>query len=357
MGTKRTAKVNLLANHALQLEPLATAQFGARIRFAPSSAADDIAALEARPQLLLSALNDAGGLLVLSGLHAITEDPTLLVRLSYLFGPEVENYHRTLSQSKLVHESVEHILVLCNKPPSGRQPPAQPTPPRTSQGALPVQFPHRLGWHTDQSFRRPPPDISLFYAVESAPKGQGQTLYASGTLAYDALSINLKDQVETLEGLHVYPWAGRSFEDVISGVKPSTLLPHQRPQRQPVKRIHPDTGKPALYLCEHGQMDWLQGPLVDMAPGAYDDGAKLLYTLMTHLTEPRFVYTHEWDVGDLVIHDNRNVLHSATWFDAEKHTRRMWRTTVMGNPGTLYDGEKRSWIPEPGVKPMDGLTE
>ena len=357
MGTERIEKTNVLSNPLLQAEPLPMVQFGARIRFDATKLSDEIATLEAQPQLLPNALNDAGGLLVLSGMHEITKDPGLLVRLSYLFGPEVENYHRTLSQSNLVHESVEHILVLCNKPPSSRQPPPQPQPPHTPRGTLPVQFPHRVGWHTDQSFRRPPPDISLFYAVESTPKGQGQTLYASGTLAYEALSSDLKSVVETLEGLHVYPWAGRSFEDVIAGVKPPALLAHQRPQRQPVKRIHPDTGKPALYLCEHGQMDWLEGPLVGMQPGPRGDGGKLLYDLMTHLTEPRFVYAHEWEAGDLVIHDNRNLLHSATWFDAEKHTRRMWRTTVMGNPGTLYDGEKRSWIPEPGVKPMEGLAE
>ena len=357
MASKSAVQPNVLSTGQLEVEALPRSAFGGRIRFAPPTAGADVAALEAHPRALSDVLYAAGGLLVLSGMNAITEDPALLVRLSCLLGPEVENYHHTLSQSHLVHESVEEILVLCNQPPSGRQPPPEPNPPRASQGELPVQFPHRVGWHTDQSFRRPPPDFSLFYAVTPAPKGQGQTLYASGTLAYEALSPTLKKRVENLQGLHVYPWAGRSFKDVKAGVEPSPLQPHQQPQRQPVVRVHPVTGKPALYLCEHGQMDWLEGPLVDMHPGPNGDGAALLYELMTHLTEARFVYAHDWEEGDLVIHDNRNLLHSATWFDTDNHTRRMWRTTVMGNAGPLYAAEKRSWIPELGVKPMEGLTD
>ena len=357
MASKSSTPASIFSAGRLEVEPLPEAVFGGRIQFDPAAARADMAALEARPQTLPNALIEAGGLLVLSGMNPITDDPTLLVRLSYLLGPEVENYHHTLSQSHLVHESVEEILVLSNLPPSGRQPPPQATPPRTEDGKLPVRFPHRLGWHTDQSFRRPPPDISLFYAVTPCPKGQGQTLYASGTLAYAALSPSLKQRVESLQGLHVYPWAGRSFTDVKSSVEPAVLQPHQYPQHQPVVRIHPVTGKPALYLCEHGQMDWLEGPLVGMQSGPHGDGAALLYELMTHLTDPRFVYAHDWDEGDLVIHDNRNLLHSATWFDTDKHTRRMWRTTVMGNPGPLYAGEERSWIPAPGVRPMEGLVD
>ena len=357
MASKSAPATGVLRTGRLEVEPLPEARFGGRIRFDPGHAVDDIAALEASPEALPGALIDSGGLLVLSGMDAITDDPSLLVRLSYLLGPEVENYHHTLSQAHLVHESVDEILVLSNLPPSGRQPPPRPTPPYTEDAKLPLQFPHRVGWHTDQSFRRPPPDISLFYAVTPCPKGQGQTLYANATLAYEGLSPALRKRVESLQGLHVYPWAGRSFGDVKAGVEPAVLQPHQHPQPQPVVRFHPVTGKPALYLCEHGQMDWLEGPLVGMQPGPDGDGKTLLYQLMTHLTEPRFVYAHDWDEGDLVIHDNRNMLHSATWFDTDKHTRRMWRTTVMGNPGPLYAGERRSWIPQAGVKPMEGLVD
>jgi taurine dioxygenase len=111
--------------------------------------------------------------------------------------------------------------------------------------------------------------------------------------------------------------------------------------------VHPVTGRKALYLCEGGQMDWLDGPLVGMEPGPHGDGARLLDELMAHLTRPEFIYVHEWDRGDLIVWDNRCLVHAATWFDAARHERLMWRTTVHGNPGVLYAGERKSWIPEP----------
>ena len=93
-------------------------------------------------------------------------------------------------------------------------------------------------------------------------------------------------------------------------------------------------------------MDWIEGPLVGMEPGPDGGGAALLYELMSHLTQRRFTYAHDWDAGDIVIYDNRSLAHSATWFDATRHDRLMWRTTVTGNPGPEYAGEKRSWIPD-----------
>jgi taurine dioxygenase len=94
-------------------------------------------------------------------------------------------------------------------------------------------------------------------------------------------------------------------------------------------------------------MDWLEGPIAGLSPGPNGEGAALLEALMTHLTQPQFVYVHEWTAGDLVVWDNRCLVHAATWFDTTIHTRLMWRTTVFGNPGPLYAGERKSWILEP----------
>jgi taurine dioxygenase len=220
-----------------------------------------------------------------------------------------------------------------------------PDPPLTADGKLPVQYPHRHGWHTDQSSRRPPPDISLFLAVLPVPRGQGQTLFANGTAAYDALPADLRRRIDGLDGLHVSAGAGRRREAVRAGTPPKPLAPTERPQPQPLVRIHPVTGRPALYLCEHGQMDWLEGPILGLEPGADGEGARLLDALMTHLTQPRFVHEHEWAPGDLVIWDNRCLVHAATWFDAAKEARVMWRTTVSGNPGAAYAGAGKSWLP------------
>ncbi len=320
-------------------KPLPGAAFGATIRLARPLGQE-------MPEGLPQALADAGGLLLLPGLTGITQDPRLLVKMSYLFGAEVEDYRTLLTRVTMAHETVPEIFMVTNMVAGSRPPPARPEPPLTADGKLPVQYPHRKGWHTDQSYRRPPPDISLFYAVTPVAKDRGQTIFASGTLAYEALPADLSAKVENLQGLHAQPGSGRSRGDAEAGKTPPPVLPHQRSQRQPVVRTHPVTGRKALYLCESGQMDWFDGPFVGMEPGPRGEGARLLDQLMSHYTRPEFVYVHEWTQGDVLVWDNRCLVHTATWYDADKEQRMMWRTTVRGNPGSLYAGEKRSWIPE-----------
>ena len=338
---------------AFDVSPLPSATFGRLVRLAYGGGAYAkavAAAAEADPDALPRALYAGDGLLLLPGMHGIADDPTLLARLSRLFGPEVEDYRRTLTAPHMVHENVPEIFIVSNMPPVGRQPPPRPEPPLTADGRLPTRFPHRRGWHTDQSYRRPPPDISLFFAVLPTPKGQGQTLFANGIGAYAALPAALKQRVDGLVGIHVKPRSGRSETAVRAGETPQPLRPHEQPQRQPVVRVHPVTGKRALYLCEAGQMDWIEGPFVGMQPGPDGDGARLLYEIMAHLTQPQFTYAHDWEQGDLVIWDNRSLVHAATWYDAAAQKRLMWRTTVRGNPGAEYAGEKKSWIPQDEAK-------
>ena len=123
----------------------------------------------------------------------------------------------------MVHETVPEIFLVSNLPPVNRMPPRRPEPPLTEQGELPTRFPHRRGWHTDQSYRRPPPDISLFLGVGPVRKDQGQTLFADGTAAYDALPPDLKARVEGLDGIHVSLSAKRSRIEVLEGVTPREL--------------------------------------------------------------------------------------------------------------------------------------
>jgi taurine dioxygenase len=327
------------------VRPLPGATFGGRlIAPAPGGALGLIEAAERAPDALPQALADCQGLMLIPHMDAIAEAPELLLRLSRLFGPEVENYRENLTPHNMVHTSVPEIFLVSNTPPASRPPPALPNPPLTDDGKLPTQFPHRKGWHTDQSYRRPPPDISLFFAVLPVPQGQGQTLFADCTAAYEALPPDLRARVDHLEGLHVQPKTGRSRDAVLAGETPKPLRPNQQPQRQPLVRTHPVTGKRALYLCEMGQMDWLDGPIVGMQPGPHGDGGKLVYELMTHITRAEFIYAHEWNKGDLVVWDNRCLVHAATWFDADRESRVMWRTTVSGNPGAAYAGERKSWI-------------
>lgn len=334
--------------------PLPDAHFGGRLELpgAPgattpigASAADWIAAAEAEPKALPDSLAQANGLLLIQGLDAIKDEPGLLVRLSRLFGPEIENYRENLTPANRVHATVPEILVVSNLPPANQMPPNPPEPLLTPDGKFPTQFPQRRGWHTDQSFRRPPPDISLFYAAAPARRDQGQTLFANTALAYDALAPELKAQVATLEGLHCSPGFGRGRVAVLAGETPRALQPHEQPQRQPMVRRHPVTGRRALYMCEVGQMDFIDGPIVGMEKGPHGAGEKLLFELMAHITRHDFVYVHEWTQGDLVIWDNRCLVHAASWFDAAAEGRVMWRTTVSGNPDPTYAGESKSWIP------------
>jgi len=326
--------------------------FGIRVDFGdagPKAAIDGVLQFA---DVLLERFADAGGLIVIKGLSGLKDAPEKLLEISTLFGPEVENVHQTLTAPRFFHE-VPEIMVLSNKPPCLHPPP--PKPPAGSSGEIRVQFPDQINWHTDQSYRRPPPDVSLLFSVTAPPADQGQTLYANCTAAYESLDAETCDLIDGLVGIHAPSWIGRTPWDVRDGVMPDALLPHQMPQPQPLVRVHPDTGKRSLYVCEEKQMDYVDGPIVGFETGPDGDGAALVRQLLIHITRPVNVYVHEWAEGDLVIGDNRCLLHCATWYDAETHAREMWRTTVMGNPGKAYAGEAKSWIPADGIKVMQGM--
>ena len=336
----------------LRITPLRDAGFGCRAEFDDVSVEAVLAGAGRHAAALLDAFYAARGLMIVPGLGALREAPRALVEFSRLFGPEVENYRETLTSERFFHADVDEILVLSNAPPC-----CHPPPPRagSGHGELAVQFPRQVNWHTDQSYRRPPPDVTLLLALDLPPPDQGQTLFADNTAALAALAPALRARIEGLEGIHAPSWVGRSRRAIETGETPLALLPHQLPQRHPLVRRHPVTGADSLYICEEKQMDYIDGPIAGLEPGPDGDGARLLRELLAHATRPEFVYVHRWTAGDLVIADNRNLLHCATWYDAARFTRLMWRTTVMGNPGEAYAGEARSWIPRDGSAIMAGM--
>ena len=249
-----------------ELTALPDASFGAVMRFpALSGAREVVAALEAEPETLGVEICARGGLFLVPDMHEISDEPELLLRLSKLLGPEVEDYRNSyafVNRRNLFdyHDTVPEIIQITNMPPIGTQPSPLPDPPLTEDGRIPVRHPHRTGWHTDQSFRRPPPDYSLFYAKQPVPQGQGQTLFADSTSAYAELPDAMKARIEGLEGIHVLPGMGRSDKAVREGEAPKSLAAHQQPQRQPLVRVHPVTGTKSLNLCGGGQMDFVTGP-------------------------------------------------------------------------------------------------
>jgi len=95
------------------------------------------------------------------------------------------------------------------------------------------------------------------------------------------------------------------------------------PVAQPVVRVHPETGKKALYISEK----------VKRFDGMTEDESRpLVEYLVRHATRPEFVYRHQWRKNDIVVWDNRNTMHQALGDFDETQLRHMERTTVLGTP-------------------------
>ena len=316
-----------------------------------------VAAAEAQKDELLAAIHSGRGLLLMRGLAGVASEPGLLVRLSQLFG-RAEDYREGRDAPAYLSDEHPEIAVISNAPPSSRDVPELPEPALSPSGGIPTQYPIRRGWHTDDSFRRPPPDFSLFFAARPTPRGQGQTLFADMSAAWDHLAPELRHEVEhgALRAAHTNPWISRSRDAVLSSAH---LLP--APPRaqafsgdaapsvwQPMVCDHPDTGRKALFLSDCCQLDFVDGPISSpsrtFSLGPHGEGNDMMRTLVSHCTCEQFVVVHDWEKGDLVVYDNRCTMHCATWFDGDAHRREMWRTFVRGNPSRAFgDPDRPSW--------------
>jgi alpha-ketoglutarate-dependent taurine dioxygenase len=182
-------------------------------------------------------------------------------------------------------------------------------------------------WHADSSYRLVPSDASLFYG-EIVPSEGADTLFADATAAYRSLDGAMKQRIDGLVAVHSLEtlrlWGQRHYPDRKQNVdNQAAAFP---PVQQPLVRPHPVTGAKSLYLCP-AVISHIEG--IDAA-----ESAALIETLIAHVTQPRYVYTHRWHKGDLVMWDNRAVLHTTSLFDHTRFQRLMYRTTVAGNaPG------------------------
>jgi alpha-ketoglutarate-dependent taurine dioxygenase len=159
-------------------------------------------------------------------------------------------------------------------------------------------------WHTDKPYHPAPPMLTMLHAVEVPTQG-GDTEFANTALAYGALPEPTKDRVAELRV---------AFRPAFDEARPGAV--------HPLVRTHPDTGRKALYLGNHS---------THIAGLAETDSATLLTELLDHATQPRFVYRHRWRVGDLVMWDNRCLLHRAVLDEhSGKHRRIMYRSIVKG---------------------------
>jgi alpha-ketoglutarate-dependent taurine dioxygenase len=173
-------------------------------------------------------------------------------------------------------------------------------------------------WHTDKSYHAVPSLMTMLHAVELPPAG-GDTQFANMVLAYRALPDTMKSRLATLRAIH--SWETSRLQ---SGSKPATEEEKRErpPVSHPIVRTHPETGEKALYIGNHAGS--IEG--FDEA-----EGRALLAELLAHATRPDFIYTHHWRPGDLVMWDNRALLHRAVAnYDMGQHRRVLHRTVVRG---------------------------
>ncbi len=174
-------------------------------------------------------------------------------------------------------------------------------------------------WHTDFSFALKPPLGSLLRAI-TVPEIGGDTMFANMYLAYDTLSAGMKELIAKLHGVHL---TGTRKIVELSMEREEERKRLNPPVAQPVVRIHPETGRKALYL----------GTKVKHFEGMTEDESKpLIDFLNAHATRPEFVYRHQWRRNDVLMWDNRCTMHMALGDYDEAELRHMERTTVIGTP-------------------------
>jgi alpha-ketoglutarate-dependent 2,4-dichlorophenoxyacetate dioxygenase len=177
-------------------------------------------------------------------------------------------------------------------------------------------------WHSDSSFKRVPATASLLHA-RIVPESGGDTAFANMAAAYEALDDDSKRRLDGMVAVHNFYWSRRGIgRDAFTEAERRALPP----VRHPVVRVHPETGRKALYVGSHTER--IEG--MD-----FDAGRALIDGLIAHATQPSFTYTHRWQVGDLVWWDNRAALHQGRPFDVARQKRRLHRTTIAGTGPTL----------------------
>lgn len=170
-------------------------------------------------------------------------------------------------------------------------------------------------WHSDSSFQAPGARYSMLHSVIN-PSWGGETEFADMRAAYDALPARTKEQLEGLEAEH---WALHSrfmLGDTDYSQEAIDAIPAVR---WPIVRTHAGSGRKLLFIGAHTR---------EVIGMTLPEGRKLLMDLLEHATQPQFVYRHHWEVGDLVIWDNRATLHRGRAFDLSE-PRQLRRSTTL----------------------------
>ena len=177
------------------------------------------------------------------------------------------------------------------------------------------------GWHTDSSYMPIAAKASMLSAHVLPPAG-GETEWADMRAAYDALGADVKARIAPLSAYHslVHSQAKAGFAPAPGGYGFDVDAPPLRP----LVKIHPETARPSLFVGRHAYG----------IPGLSEtESEQLLDELLTFACQSPRTYTHSWAVGDLVVWDNRCVLHRARPYDTTQ-ARVMKHTRIKGNPVT-----------------------
>ena len=173
------------------------------------------------------------------------------------------------------------------------------------------QFHTNAHWHSDVTFEQKPPNVTLLYAIE-VPEEGGNTLFSNQYLAYEDLDEAIKSELDDLTAVH----SNRSILELVGAdVSGAKTVEH------PIFRTHPESGPKAIYLTQAFVQN-ITGMDSERSSGLLED-------LYKHTYKDKFIYEHKWTKGDLVIWDNRCVLHYAKHGYGDLR-RSMLRVTTNG---------------------------
>ncbi len=181
------------------------------------------------------------------------------------------------------------------------------------QAAIEYRKGDRL-WHTDSAFMAKRTSYSLLLAHQVPSEG-GETWFADTRSAYDDLPQDMKDFLEDKVGINSLWWSRKQAGADI----PEEEIDERPKARHPLVHVHRGSGRKALFIAAH---------TMDVEGMSKEDGRKLLRDLIEHATQPQYIFSVKWNVGDLVIWDNLCSMHRGGNFDYANEKRDMRRTTV-----------------------------
>ena len=174
-------------------------------------------------------------------------------------------------------------------------------------------------WHTDQQYYPKTSLLTMLGAIELPPEG-GDTEFANMIAAYEALPQATRDRIDGLRAVYSYQYMIESCAK-----RPATRdeIEKAPPVIHPLVRTHPETGLKSLFIGSYCS------EIVGMSQA---DGRQLIRELFEFATQKQFVYRHLWRPGDLVLWDNRCLIHRAIAnFEMGKYRRVMRRIVVKGS--------------------------